>query len=189
MEVLKEALNRGVKFEIHGDKLRVVAIHPIPVNLVEKIKANKQDIVQVLKRQSKPDQYKSKPQAKIIDSGLSHESRRYFTGYNPPRYVHIDVCKWHVEEGDPACMNCKHLDTKDKELFMDAYLNKAIARLNEFYQPGDKIDWDKAGAREQIRSLEKSITEAFLEGNIGAYIKAIDKWEATFKDMRRRCSK
>ncbi len=149
--------------------------------LIARLKANKQEILNALKRTSTPDQYQNKHQARIIDSGPSHESRRYCEGYRPPRPVHPDVCRWHLDEADPICMHCKHLSGSDKEVWMDAFLNKAIERLNRYCRYGGWVDRHRQEARELIEKLEKKITEAFLGHDIDSFKDAVDKWEQTFK--------
>ncbi|RKY68431.1 MAG: hypothetical protein DRQ24_11715 [Candidatus Latescibacterota bacterium] len=68
---------------------------------------------------------------------------------------------------------------------MDAYLDNAILRLNTFYGHGDRIDWNRPGAREEINRLEGLVTESFLRGDIQAYINAVDKLERCFKEVKR----
>lgn len=187
MEVLQRAINEGIQFEVNGDRLKIRSPKPPPASLIEQIKAHKQEIIEALRQQSQPDGYQGIGQTEIVDSGASREAeleRRYCTGYQPPRYVHPDVCAWHIEEADPNCINCKHLSEEDREVWMDAYLNNAILRLNTFYGQGDKIDWQKLGARQQVDELEKMVTLSFLRGDLKAYIEAVDKWERCFRDMR-----
>ena len=200
MDILQQAINQGIEFEVNGDRLKVKSTKPIPPDLVEQLRAHKQEIIQALRKQARADEcatktahkYQSKGQVKKNDSAArredgaqaSQEPRRYCEGYQPPRYVHPEVCKWHIEEADPRCMHCKHLSRKEREAWMDAYLDGAIARLNTFYSHGDRIDWDRPGARKEIDRLEKAITEAFLQGDIQGYVDTVDKWENLFRDIK-----
>ena len=199
MDILQQAINQGIEFEVNGDRLKVKSTKPIPPDLVEQLRAHKQEIIQALRKQTKTDEYakgtvhkyQSKDQVKKDDPGASQKAlsarqagKRYCSGYEPPLYVHPEVCKWHIEEADPRCMHCKHLSRKEREAWMDAYLDRAIARLNTFYSHGDRIDWDRPGAREEIDRLEKAITEAFLQGDIQGYVDTMDKWENLFRDIK-----
>ncbi|MEE4354177.1 MAG: hypothetical protein V2J25_15055, partial [Desulfatiglans sp.] len=52
----------------------------------------------------------------------------------------------------------------------------AIRRLNEFYQPGEKI----RPHTERSRELERVITTSFLSCDAEAFKRAVDEWEAFF---------
>ena len=124
MELLKQAINQGIEFEVNGDRLKIRSPKPPPASLIEQIKAHKQEIIKTLLEQERPDEYLGKGQAEIVDSHASHEAqteRRYCEGYEPPRYVHPEVCQWHVEEADLSCQKCRYLNRKEKETWMDAY--------------------------------------------------------------------
>jgi len=172
MEVLQRAINEGIQFEVNGDRLKIKSTKPIPPDLVEQLRVHKQEIIRTLKEQGEADSYSECEQ----DKG---QARRWCTGYEPPRYVYPEVCAWHISEGDVNCGNCRYLSRKDKEVLMDSYLNKTIAKLNSrgavYYEPGDS-----QAKRNQIYDLEKRITEAFLVCDVKAFVKAVDSWRKIF---------
>ena len=195
MSVLQEAIKQGIEFEVNGDRLKVRSTKPIPPDLVEQLRAHKQEIIHALRKQTKTDEYakgtahkyQSKGQGEKNDSEAYHKAepeRRYCEGYQPARYVHADVCRRHIEKCDAHCVNCQHLGMEEKQIWMNACLDGAIARLNTFYSHGDRIDWDRPGARKEIDRLEKAITEAFLQGDIQGYVDTVDKWENLFRDTK-----
>jgi len=171
MELLQELYQQGFKvILVDDDHIGVMPKDKITPELAQRIREEKSLIIQALREQTKPDEYakgtahkyQSKGQGEKNDSGASQGLKRYCRGYEPPRYVHPEVCKRHIEEADSKCMYCKYLSRKERETWMDAYLDNAIIRLNTFYSHGDRIDWNRPGAREEINRLEKAITEAFL---------------------------
>lgn len=160
MSILQEATKYGIEFELVGDTVKVRAKKAVPPDMVEKLKEHKQEIIRTLKEQGE-------------------KVSRYCTGYKPPRWVHVDVCQWHLEQADLACADCQHLTRKEKETFMDSYLNAAIARLNaegcRYYTPGDS-----AARREEIYKLERQITATFLVCNVSAFVEAVNQWGNVF---------
>ncbi|MBW1930971.1 MAG: hypothetical protein JRH08_15825 [Deltaproteobacteria bacterium] len=201
MELLHQLHQQGFKVILVDDKhIGVMPKDRITPELAQRIKAQKSLLIETLRKQTRTDEYttkmahkyQSKGQVKKSDPGARHEDgaqasqepRRYCEGYQPPRYVHPEVCKRHIEEADLKCLNCKHLSSKEREIWMDAYLDGAIARLNTFHSHGDRIDWNRPGAREEIDRLEKAITEAFLQGDIQGYVDAVDKWGNLFRDIK-----
>ncbi len=200
MRLLQELQQQGFKvILVDDDHIGVMPKDKLTPELAERIRKEKSLIIHALRKQTKTDEYakgtvhkyQSKDQVKKDDPGASQKAlsarqagKRYCSGYEPPLYVHPEVCKRHIEEADPRCMHCKHLSRKEREAWMDAYLDGAIARLNTFYSHGDRIDWDRPGARKEIDRLEKAITEAFLQGDIQGCVEAVDKWENLFRDIK-----
>lgn len=185
MELLQELHQQGFKVILVDDEhIGIIPKDKITPELAEKIKAHKPLLIETLRKHTEADQYHNKAQGNIVNSEASQEARRYCRGYQPPRYVHPDVCKWHIREADVHCLNCKYLNVEDKKTLMDAYLDKAIARLNKYYRSYHRINWDKPGARKEIDRLEKAITEAFLQGEAQGYVEAVDRWEIIFKELR-----
>ena len=181
MELLRQLQKEG--FEVilgDGDRIGIRPADKLTPELADRIRKHKPKLIEELRKQTKPDEYQDKGQGKENDSEASGKAkRRYCTGYKPPRYVHPDVCQWHISEADLACVDCQHLTRKEKETFMDSYLNKAIGQLNArgavYYKPGDS-----QAKRNQIYDLEKRITEAFLIHDINGLIEAVDEWQKTF---------
>ncbi|RLI52501.1 MAG: hypothetical protein DRO87_13105, partial [Candidatus Thorarchaeota archaeon] len=158
LALLKEIQNRGIHLELLGDnKLRYRSSRPILPDLLEKLKAEKPRIIELLRSNKGSQQDKSQTDPKTSPDF----TRRWCQGCQPFRYVHFEVCKWHLKSADSKCANCKHLSREDRELWMNAYLDKAIARLNAYYEPGNKIDWDRQVARQRIDQVEEKITQAF----------------------------
>ncbi len=211
IHLLHELQRQGFSITLSGsNRLVVTPKEELTPKLAEELKANESKIISIL-RPSKLDKHPTEPrqpedavsqrktryrggkrQTNIIGLDASQEptylasrqGRRWCEGYQLPRYVYLDVCKRHLEEADPKCMGCKRLSKEDVEMWMDAYLNKAIARLNARYSPCGAINWDKPGAREQIDRLEKAITHSFLQGDLDGCIEAVNQWEALFRELK-----
>ena len=181
MELLERLQREGFDV-ILGDNNRI-GIKPkerVTPDLAEQIRRHKPKLIEELRKQTKPDEYQDKGQDGKNDSEASGKAkRRYCVGYEPPRWVHPEVCKWHLEQADLHCVNCQHLGRKEKELLMDSYLNKAIAELNArgccYYKPDDS-----RARREEIYRLEKEITKTFLVCNVSAFVEAVNQWEECF---------
>ena len=196
MRLLQELQQQGFKvILVDDDHIGVMPKDKLTPELAERIRKEKSLIIHALRKQTKTDEYakgtahkyQSKGQGEENDSEAYHKAepeRRYCEGYQPARYVHADVCRRHIEKCDAHCVNCQHLGMEEKQIWMNACLDGAIARLNTFYSHGDRIDWNRPGAREEIDRLEKVITEAFLQGDIQGCVEAVDKWENLFRDIK-----
>ena len=201
MHLLQKLHQQGFKvILVDDDHIGVTPKDKITPDLARKIREQKPLLIEMLRTQTEADEYargtarkyKGKGRSKSGTSDTSQEPKysrahkRYCEGYQPLRYVHPDVCKWHLENADPKCMHCKHLGHRDREFWMNAYLDKAIARLNAYYEPGNKIDWDRQVARQRIDQVEEKITQAFLTHDIELYKEMVNKWEQTFKEVMRK---
>ena len=184
MELLRQLQKEGFELILgDGDRIGIRPADKLTPELADRIRKHKPKLIEELRKQTKPDEYQE-GQGKKNDSEASGKAkRRYCTGYKPPRYVHPDVCQWHISEADLACVDCQHLTRKEKETFMDSYLNKAIGRLNAegavYYTPSDS-----QARRDEIHKLEKEITATFLACDINSFVKAVDEWQKTFFNRR-----
>ena len=142
-------------------------------DLAKEIRTHKQEIIKLLQNQTKADGYDR--------SKTSQRVKSYCTRYQPPRFVSLEVCKWHIERADPKCLNCEHMNHEERKQWMDGYLNNAIKRLDSLYIGRDKIMWSRPEDKEKIGKIEKLITSCFLQGDVKGYIKAVNKWESCFK--------
>jgi len=179
MSILAEARKYGIQFEIIGNTVKARATRPVPLEVVKKFKERKSEIIRLLKNQNNKHRFIEQASNTVPETSEGTGTRRWCTGYQPPRYVHTDVCSWHIQEGDPKCANCPHLTLKDKENLMGSYLDKTIEKLNAhcavYYKPTDL-----PARRALIDSLEKEITETYLSHNVVEFIKVVDKWAKMF---------
>ena len=181
VELLEKLHRQGFELILgEGDRIGIRPADKLTPDLAEQIRRHKPKLIEELRKQTKPDEYQDKGQGKENDSEASEKAkRRYCVGYKPARYVHPDVCQWHISEADLACVDCQHLTRKEKETFMDSYLNKAIGRLNAegavYYTPSDS-----QARRDEIHKLEKEITATFLACNVSAFVEAVDNWRKCF---------
>ena len=192
MQLLEELTAQGFKLIPLGkDQLGVTPKDRLTDELRQRIRANKGKILEALRNQHLADEYLTKGKAEENDShGCERpffRDSRYCEGYNPPRAVHLEACQWHCEQADPHCANCKHLTVEQQKLWMDTYLDKAIARLNALYKEGDHISW---GKRKMVDELEAEITKAFLAYDLEKFKELVDQWEVVFNQMRqsRNCN-
>jgi len=158
MSLLQEMQMQGFRFTLlDDDRVAVVPMEKITPELEQQLKANKPEIIRLL-RANNPDGHPADPhrpkdsvshkkakcqtpaRISIVGSEPSSEARKWREGYQPPRYVHPDVCNLHLEEADIHCINCKDLSSEGKKIWLNGYLNKAIAELNRFYREGDRIE-------------------------------------------------
>jgi len=179
MNILNEAQKYGIQFEIIGNTVKARATRPVPLEVVKKFKERKSEIIRLLKNQNNKHRFIEQASNAVPEPSKGTDARRWCEGYKPPRYVHVDACSWHIAEGDRACANCRYLSLKDKEVLMNAYLNRTIAKLNAekcvYYRASDP-----PARRALIDSLEKEITENYLLHNVSEFITAVDKWAKMF---------
>lgn len=158
--ILEELRQKGIKITLVDDNH--IAVEPkekVTKDILLRLKAEKSKIIKLLKQENE---------------------KRLCKGYAPPRYVSISVCKWHIKEADPHCINCQYLSLHDKKIWMDACLDKAITHLNSYCKKTGGINWRKVNKR-LLNYVEQKITETFLRHDIITFKKMVDKWTNLLK--------
>jgi len=158
--ILEELRQKGIKVTlIDNNHIAVEPKEKVTKDILLRLKAEKLKIIKLLRQENE---------------------KRLCKGYTPPRYVIIPVCEWHIKEADPHCINCQYLNSHDKEVWMNAYLDKAIRHLNSYCKETRGIKWDEVNKR-LLKDVEQKITETFLRHDIITFKKMVDKWKSLLK--------